>query len=100
MSVQPPKLRYATDTSLSNNPFKELAETDIYNLRYIKLNEFNAVFTASKNAIEFNSSTTHVKSNGTRTPSYSTEIPPILDPPIANHTKLSEDRTRSAYLQS
>ena len=93
MSVQPPKLRYATDTTSSNNPFKELAETDVYNLRYIKLNEFNTVLTASKNVIEFNSSTTHAKSNDTRTPSYSTEILPILDPPIANNTKLSEDRT-------
>ena len=93
MSVHPPKLRYAKNTTLSNNPFKELAETDVYNLRYVKLNEFNTVFTASKNAIEFNSSTTHAKSNDTRTPSYSTEILPILDPPIANNTKLSEDRT-------
>ena len=91
MSVHPPKLRYAKNTTLSNNPFKELAETDVYNLRYVKLNEFNTVFTASKNAIEFNSSTTHAKSNDTRTSSYSTEIQPIFAPPIVHHNKFSED---------
>ena len=80
MSVSPPKITFTTHSTLSSNPFHELSETEDYSLRYIKLNAYNTVFTASKNAIEFISSTTDTNSDDERTKNHSMKKLPSASP--------------------
>ena len=80
MSVSPPKNTFTTHSTLSSNPFHELSEIEDYSLRYIKLNAYNTVFTASKNAIEFISSTTDTNSDDERTKNHSMKKLPSASP--------------------